>query len=272
MTGAPGPGIAQAESERSRATTARTFQGCPLGRSMPHRKSAAEQVLEKLQKLAGQLATAVASQDQAASLALCVRMSALQEALEVMEIPRGGPDLENLKRHIHFANYYSTQNRWTEIRSEPADCLTDIASLISKIGEAERASEPWWELIHPKIRLSSEPIFSDGHYTPAVLQAFIAINERVKEHVRSKGLEPSDGTALMRQALKTDGSTIRIPSPTIDSEDEIQEGYQHIFAGSMLAIRDPKAHASFRISKEQAAHLIFLASHLMFKLDEAGVP
>lgn len=239
---------------------------------MPRRKSSAERVLESLQKSAGQLATAVVNQDQAACLALCAYMSALQEALELMEIPRGERDLENLKRHIHFSKYYSAQSKWAEIRSEPADCLTDIAALISKVREAERGSEPWWELIHPRIRLSSEAIFSDGHYTPAVLQGFIAINERVKEHVRSKGLEPSDGTALMRQALGTDRSTIRIPSPSIDSEDEIQEGYQHIFAGSMLAIRDPKAHASFRISKEQAAHLIFLASHLMFKLDEAGVP
>jgi uncharacterized protein (TIGR02391 family) len=130
----------------------------------------------------------------------------------------------------------------------------------------------WWQQIHPTVRLASESIFASGHFAPSVLQAFITLNARVKEYVRSKGVEPKDGTALMRQAIALEAPLIRIPSPSVDSAREIQEGYQHLFAGAMLAVRDPKAHAPFEITADQATHLLFLASLLMRKLDEAEVP
>lgn len=130
----------------------------------------------------------------------------------------------------------------------------------------------WWQQIHPGVRLSSEAIFEAGRFAPSVLQAFITVNARVKEHVRASGSNPREGTSLMRQALDIDDPLIRIPSPTVDSAREIQEGYQHIFAGAMLAVRDPKAHQPFEITPDQAIHLLFLASLLMRKLDEAGVP
>ncbi len=44
-----------------------------------------------------------------------------------------------------------------------------------------------------------------------------------------------------------------------------------LFSGSMIGIRNPKAHANISITKERAIHFIFLASLLMYKLDEAGV-
>lgn len=47
----------------------------------------------------------------------------------------------------------------------------------------------------------------------------------------------------------------------------IQNGYKEIFKGSIQAIRNPKAHENIKISENEAIHLIFLASLLMFKLD-----
>ncbi len=43
----------------------------------------------------------------------------------------------------------------------------------------------------------------------------------------------------------------------------------YIFAGAMTGIRNPKAHDNLTISIERATHFIFLASLLMYKLDEA---
>jgi len=37
----------------------------------------------------------------------------------------------------------------------------------------------------------------------------------------------------------------------------------------MTGIRNPKAHANVEIRHERAVHFLFLASLLMFKLDEA---
>ena len=43
-----------------------------------------------------------------------------------------------------------------------------------------------------------------------------------------------------------------------------------IFAGAMTGIRNPKAHSNIiDIDEKRAIHLIYLASLLMYKLDEA---
>jgi uncharacterized protein (TIGR02391 family) len=164
-------------------------------------------------------------------------------------------------------------------RGEPKALIGRLCDVIkdeakhrsSSSTKTDAKSESWWSLIHPNVRLASESLYATHHYAPAVLQSFIALNSRVKEKVRSSGIDPKDGTALMRQALNVDAPIIQIPSPGPDSARETQEGYQHIFAGSMLAVRDPKAHQWFEITEEQAVHFLFLGSLLMYKLDEAGV-
>ena len=48
-----------------------------------------------------------------------------------------------------------------------------------------------------------------------------------------------------------------------------QLGYMEIFAGTMTGIRNPKAHSNIVIDEERGTHLLYLASLLMYKLDEA---
>lgn len=47
----------------------------------------------------------------------------------------------------------------------------------------------------------------------------------------------------------------------------IQQGYKLMFKGSMLAIRNPKAHAIETIEREDALRKLAFASMLMYKLD-----
>ena len=42
-----------------------------------------------------------------------------------------------------------------------------------------------------------------------------------------------------------------------------------IFAGAMTRIRNPKAHNNVVIDENRTIHLLYLASLLMYKLDEA---
>jgi Protein of unknown function (Hypoth_ymh) len=48
-----------------------------------------------------------------------------------------------------------------------------------------------------------------------------------------------------------------------------QLGYMGISAGAMTDIRNPKAHSNIEIDEKRATHLLYLASLLMYKLDEA---
>jgi hypothetical protein len=42
-----------------------------------------------------------------------------------------------------------------------------------------------------------------------------------------------------------------------------------LFAGSMIGIRNPKAHENVVIDKNRAIHFLFLSSLLMYKIDES---
>jgi len=49
----------------------------------------------------------------------------------------------------------------------------------------------------------------------------------------------------------------------------MQQGYLQIFAGTMMAVRNPKAHGFVEIDATRCIHFLFLASLLAHKLDEA---
>ena len=54
-----------------------------------------------------------------------------------------------------------------------------------------------------------------------------------------------------------------------DSGKNVQQGYMQIFSGSIVGIRNPKAHENQILNKESAYKRIMLASLLMDKIDEA---
>lgn len=137
----------------------------------------------------------------------------------------------------------------------------------------------FWRLIHKDIRKVSKKKFEDGHYPDSVESAFKEINHYVKNIYRKKTGKEDDGDSLMNNAFtfNYDRNSMTIKKePTIlldnlqyQSGRDVQLGYMFIFKGSILAIRNPKAHSNINITKEEAIHSIFLASKLMYKLDNA---
>lgn len=94
----------------------------------------------------------------------------------------------------------------------------------------------------------------------------------VKVYVKAKTGQELDGAPLMNHAFSVDRPIIILDNLGTDTGRNIQKGYMQIFAGSMTGIRNPKAHANLTIEEARAIHFIFLASLLMYKLDEANVP
>lgn len=130
----------------------------------------------------------------------------------------------------------------------------------------------FWDIVHKRIVKVSKNKFEDLYYADAVESAFKEVNVRVKKIVYDKIGEERDGTTLMNKAFGFSNSC----DPIIKLEDisnrtgkNIQTGYKEIFSGSMLGIRNPKAHENIEISKEEGIHLLLLASQLMYKLDNA---
>ena len=182
------------------------------------------------------------------------------------ECPSCGKRLPNSFQSI----YLSTRGRPARFPKRPDYC--------SECGDAF----PWaqafysaidkngiWGLIHHRVVNASKSRFESGHYADSVEAAFKEVNVEVKRRYLDATGKEEDGTTLMRRAFSGDSPAITLTKMDTTTGKNIQEGYQHIFAGAMQGIRNPNAHSNVDTPKENALHLLFLASLLFYKLDEA---
>lgn len=124
-----------------------------------------------------------------------------------------------------------------------------------------------WNVIHPLIVRVSKDRFDVTQYADAVEAAFKTINNEVKKIVYEKTSEEIDGNPLMQKAFNKNNPLIRFNESELRTDQDIQQGYQFMFSGAMLGIRNPKAHEVEEISKSDAIRKLHFASMLMFKLD-----
>lgn len=127
-----------------------------------------------------------------------------------------------------------------------------------------------WAIMHPSIAEVARSPFEACLYAGAVEAAFKAIEITVRRRYFEKtGNVSEHGVKLMESAFSSVNSRIvlEFASSSEFSDGSIQEGYKLMFKGSMLAIRNPKAHANEKIEKEDALRKLAFASMLMFKLD-----
>lgn len=123
-----------------------------------------------------------------------------------------------------------------------------------------------FENLHPDVRAAAGDLFADGHYESAVAEAFKSIEVRVRTIT---GLQRS-GTQLMGDAFKADGSVLDVAVHGGQSGKDEREGFQAIFRGVMLGIRNPGAHELFaQGDPQQALEYLGLASLLHRRIDAA---
>ncbi|MBS1910622.1 MAG: TIGR02391 family protein [Bacteroidetes bacterium] len=121
--------------------------------------------------------------------------------------------------------------------------------------------------IHPKLPPIVKQLFDDGHFAQSTFEAYKFVDKEVQ---RFACLTES-GFKLMMQALAADNPLIRLNPLTTPSEKDEQKGFQFLFAGSVLAIRNPRAHEHSLVdSPDQCLDHLSLASLLLRRLDDAG--
>ncbi|HMJ70909.1 MAG TPA: TIGR02391 family protein [Cyclobacteriaceae bacterium] len=113
-------------------------------------------------------------------------------------------------------------------------------------------SDKHWPLIHPAIKDVSMEKFLDGYFSDAVLSAFKEINDKVKKEYHNVVGKEEDGTSLMRKAFAHQSPVFRLTDLSSESNKNIQQGYMDIFAGVMMAIRNPIAHANIEVNEVDA--------------------
>jgi uncharacterized protein (TIGR02391 family) len=153
--------------------------------------------------------------------------------------------------------------------------LLDIEDELSIRAKLDPVSEFWSDL-HPDVVRVSRKLFEDGHYANSALAALTELNDKVKVYARSTGVlsfdksEP-DGADLIFRAFGIQERrycTYRSRGPVDRERRNIQDGYSKIFAGAMIGIRNPKAHANIKIGAKRAPHFLYLASLLHQVFDD----
>jgi uncharacterized protein (TIGR02391 family) len=110
-------------------------------------------------------------------------------------------------------------------------------------------------------------LFDDGHFAQSTFEAFKFVDKEVQRFARLT----ESGFRLMMQALAADNPLIRLNPLTTASEKDEQKGFQFLFAGSVLAIRNPRGHEHSVVdSPDQCLDHLSLASLLLRRLDDAG--
>lgn len=111
--------------------------------------------------------------------------------------------------------------------------------------------------------------FLDGHYADAVESAFKEVNSRCKNIYKLRKGAEKDGSDLMNNLFSPKNPILRFEDNSTESGKNVQLGYMQIFSGSIIGIRNPKAHENQVLNKESAYQRLILASLLMSKIDEA---
>lgn len=125
------------------------------------------------------------------------------------------------------------------------------------------------ERIHPFQELGfcqeiikvSQKLYDDGHYPSAVFEAYIKVNSIVKK----KSKQGYDGKNLMLNVFSEIRPILKINSLKTVTEKDEQEGYKFLFAGAILAIRNPKAHENVIQNSSQVALQYLALANLLIR-------
>lgn len=129
-----------------------------------------------------------------------------------------------------------------------------------------RASRGFEELnIHPDIKRNVSELFQNGHYSNAIEDACKVLDGLVK--VRSGKFDMS-GTELMQSVFSAKNPVLKFNDLSSESAKSEQKGMMFLYSGTMLAMRNPRAHGIVEDEPENALELISFISFLCKALDK----
>ena len=92
-------------------------------------------------------------------------------------------------------------------------------------------------IVDVELRRITRKFFADGHYAIAAEKAFNYLDFMIRE---KSGEADLHGASLMRKVFNGKNPILQMNSLSTHYEENVQEGYSHICAGAMMAIRGPR--------------------------------
>ena len=119
--------------------------------------------------------------------------------------------------------------------------------------------------LHESVVFASKSLFSNNHYSQAIFESCKLLNKRVQELSKSN----KDGKSLMLEVFSVNNPILKICDNISQSDKDEQEGFMHLFAGTMHGIRNPKGHEIINLKDpHRALEYLGFISLLFRKLDE----
>ncbi|MBZ5614487.1 MAG: TIGR02391 family protein [Acidobacteriia bacterium] len=134
--------------------------------------------------------------------------------------------------------------------------------------EAEPSLHPFdTRNIHPGLPAKVRQLFDDGYFAEATFEAFKFLDKTVERH----STLTDSGYKLMMAAFSETSPKIALNALKTTSEKDEQQGYKFIFAGGVLAIRNPRGHEHSVVDDPDNCldHLGFV-SLLLRRLEQSG--
>ena len=121
--------------------------------------------------------------------------------------------------------------------------------------------------VHQCLPQIVQDLFDNGHYAQATFEAFKYIDKLIQ---KTAGTTQS-GCKSMMQVFAGASPQILLTANKSTSEQDEQKGFKFLFAGSMLAIRNPRGHeVSLRDTPDLCLDHLALGSMLLRRLEQAG--
>lgn len=120
--------------------------------------------------------------------------------------------------------------------------------------------------IHPRVSEKARPLFDNGHFAQATFEVFKLIEKEVQQMSKLR----TSGVPLMMAAFSEKSPKIRLNQMSSQTDTDEQHGFQFLFAGAMLAIRNRRGHeVGVAESSGECLDHLGLASLLLRRLDAA---
>jgi len=121
--------------------------------------------------------------------------------------------------------------------------------------------------IHSALPVHVKELFDNGHYSQATFEAFKYLD---KEVARISKLSQT-GYKLMMRAFQDQSPAIVLSDLSTTSGKNEQKGYQYIFSGSVIGVRNPRGHEyKIRDSIDECLDHLSLVSLLLRRIEKAG--
>jgi uncharacterized protein (TIGR02391 family) len=145
------------------------------------------------------------------------------------------------------------------------DIMKKIEFFYSNKSEPDLSSDIV-DLLHPIIKKSSYHHFLNGHYRDAILNAFLAISDLIRQRTKLD----LDGPALVQAAFAPKSPKLIVSTLQTKSGSDKQVGFMKLLEGAYSSFRNPNAHSLLENPNRLiAAQILAFASFLAKRIEKA---